>query len=235
MAKQKRSLFELSGTLGGITFVQTRKGTVVRSARGTVKEAVCNDSLQEQNHLNYLVNPAARLVNGFVKVYALSFKKSDLWQDMQSRMRKSGENNFAGVLQSLEGMEVNPKYPLGRIMPDAQVRVELAQGIVTLEVHYTCVFFNAVQADCYCYELVVLFANEECTLIDRVQINSGWLGLKDARENNATSFEMPVGAAYYVVLMKVEGGRKGIAIEEKPAMGVRVMKTGADADSNAEP
>jgi len=226
MAKQKRSLFEVSGTLGSITFVQTRKGTVVRRARGTVKDAECNDSLKEQGQLNYLVNPPARLVNNFVKSYALTFKKSDLWQDMQSRMRKSGGDNFASVLHCLEGLEVNPKYPLDRIMPDAQVRVEHAQGIMTMELHYTSFFFNAVPADCYCYEMVVLFANDECKLIDTVQINSGWLVFKDARQSNATSFEMPSGAAYYVVLLKVEGGRKGIAIEEKPAMGIRVMKAG---------
>ena len=225
MAKLQPGLVRISSTIGNMTFVQTKKGTYIRAPRGSKKAATCNDSLTRSYQRNHIVNPVVQLVHDVVKAYAPSFKKSDLWHDMNSRVRKCASDVFIDLLQQLEGVEVNPVYALGRISPAAMVEVQHGGGAITLRVHNRFVAFDAaLHADRMYCELPVIFADDEGKLIEVTMVHTGWMPLQQDMGVYETSFELPVTAKYCVVLMKIQAGKNGKEIEDKRAMGLKVMK-----------
>lgn len=232
MAKQKKGLFELSGTIGGITFVHTKRGTIVRRTRGSIKKAVCNERLQEECNRNGIVNSTARLVHDFIARYAKSFKQSNLWQQMQRSMRKSFTNNVYGLLQTLEGMEINPNYPMHKIAGQAEVLTETAEGIMTVEIRAgNLSFTNTLNVDCFYAEATLLFGDDEARLVETIQVNTDWLLLKNSTRAFITSFEIPAGSRNYALLLKVQGGKNEKAIEDKRTMAIRLMKVGGEITS----
>lgn len=228
MAKVKRALIHFSGTLGGITFVQGRYGAHVRAARGTHKPATINDSLEHQVSLNTIVARPAQLLLNFLKQYAPGFKKSDLWQDMMSLMRKRDSTDALQLLQTLEGMEVNPQYALHHALHSARLEVQVLKGVMTLTLtHHGQPYFKVPgDPDCYFTEIQVLFADEDLQLLETATINTGWIPLQQSNLRHETSFEVPVTAMYYVALVAVQAGRDGVPIEDKRAMGMAVMGVG---------
>jgi hypothetical protein len=228
MAKNKSGLFRISGTIGGITYVHTTDGGVVRAARGTYKEAVLNDDCKAQVNRNTIVNGAAKLVHDVVRVYAGIFKYAKLWQDMLKRVRKCVSDDLAALLETLEGLEINPKYTLPKILVAGDVTVQYGSGMMTVAVKYhpELNFEIAGTVDSYYLEFCVIFIDEDRVRIESAMINSGWRknGGKDARFE--TSFEIPPLTKHYVVILKVQGGVDEQEVEDKRAMGMQVVKTG---------
>src|SRR5687768_13754564 len=117
MAKQKRSLLGLSGTLAGLTFVQSNAyGEHVRLPRGTIKPAPVNKVLQQNADRATKVTAIARPLHQCFKDMGKDFIQRQLWQVMMNRMFTAKTTSVYELLLSLEGMELNKAYPLEKIM-----------------------------------------------------------------------------------------------------------------------
>lgn len=228
MAKNHALFFDPSGTIGGITFVRTRNGSHMRSPRGTFKKAECNNTLKAVNARNHIVNSAAKVVHDCIKAYERNFKQSNLWQVMVGRVRQSQRDDLLSLLKPLEGLEVNKDYALERIAPDTKVDVQTGNGVLTISLNalYNPWFDLPHDPRYYYYELHVLFINAKKTAIKTETINTGWIDMQQPRFVFEMAFEMPVMAAYYVVLLKVQGGDIKKAIEDHRSMGVKVVSVG---------
>ncbi len=228
MAKLNKGLINISGTLGGITLVQTRTGPVARARRGTHKPATCNEKLQRENKRNNIVNTPAKRVNDVLLAYAKDFKKSNLWSDLLSKVRQCSSDVFIDLLRTMEGTEANPRYPFSKILPCASAEVNVHKGVITLAMHLrgAPVFAMTQKPVQYCIEWHVLFIDDERAALPEETINSGWMDIAQPLQKFETSFEIPVMAKYYVVFAKVQGGKGEQFMEDRRAMGVRVMKVG---------
>lgn len=72
---------------------------------------VCNETVTAVYRRISIVNKPAQLVHHVIRAYAASFKKSDLWLKIVSRIRKCTSDVFIELLQQLE---VNPEHSLER-------------------------------------------------------------------------------------------------------------------------
>ena len=226
MAKQKPGLFELSGTLGGFTFVQTSKGTILRRPRGSVTPASCNKRFQQEINRNSVVTPPAQLVHNCIKQHAGRFKKSDLWQDIQSLMRKRCSEDYGELLSAVTRMEINPKCRVESMLTGLSTGVDRTDDVMTLTVINRGVHLAArLEPDAYCCEAFILFADEACRPVDTLQLQTGWV--KAAEPLQAiTSFAVPPVASYYMVLLKVICGRKNVVMDDLKATGLQVVSAG---------
>lgn len=227
MAKLNKGPLSLSGTLGNITFVNTRTGVNVRAPRGTYKEAECNEAYKKENSRNTIVNTPAKLVHDVFLLYK-HFKKSDLWQDILKLVRNRKTDVFFELLQTMQGLEANPRYKFSKILPLAVAEVSTQKGVMTLAMHHcdAPVFVMKYEPVQYCIEWHVLFIDNERIPLPIETINSKWIEIAQPLQKFETSFEVPVVAKYYVVFAKVLGGKGGAFVEDKRAMGVKVMKVG---------
>jgi hypothetical protein len=227
MARNGRSIFKFSGSLGDVTFVRTKKGTIVRARRGTHKEAEINDAYKAENGRNGVVNNAAKLVHDIVRVYAGPFKKGDLWQDMLSRIRKCKSDDLAPLLKTLEGLEVNPAYGLDKIVAPAQVEVQYGAGMMTLTLHHSDKLYFELPANpkSHYFELLALLITEDRYLAEVLTINTGWRKNGEDKQFEA-SFEIPPVTRHYVIILKVQGGDNEKPTPDMRAMGMRVAKVG---------
>jgi hypothetical protein len=82
------------------------------------------------------------------------------------------------------------------------------------------------QVPLYYLELCVLFIDEDRLLIERVEINTGWRENGGQEKRFETSFGIPAVTRHYVMLLTVQGSENETPVEDKRAMGMRVMKTG---------
>jgi hypothetical protein len=228
MAKAKFTLVDLSGTIGGLTFVRTRNGDFARAKRGTYTSVECNDSLKVQSSRTTLINDAAKLVHDLIKFYVKGFKKSNLWQEMLSLVRTSAANDLLSMLKPLEGLEAHGKYKISSINPGAVVNVTYVNGIMTMELMCSQEphFPLPDEPDCYYYELVVLFIDAAKCPMKTERMNTGWLNTKEPKLRFEMAFETPAEWKYYVVLLKAQAGCNEQEIADFRAMGMRVMKVG---------
>ncbi len=220
------SIFQVNGTVNGITFVKGKKGRHTRMARGTYTKAECNDILKAVSNRNSIVNGAARLPHDFIRAYASGFKQSDLWQVMLSRMRSCKTNDFLSLLQTLEGMEVNVLHRLEKIQPEIQVNVETNKEIVTISYKavYAPMFKLPQMPDCYYYVLHLMFVDGEYKPLPPLTLNTDWISMQEPRQNFELSFEIPGAAKYCMALLTIQGGIKNKRVEDFRTTGMQVVK-----------
>lgn len=229
MAKVKFDLQQISGTLGGVVFVKTKKGTHTRAPRGTYKPLVLARPYQKQIQINKPVNGTAKMVHDVIDTHHSEFKKSDIWQDMQRLLRKTKSNDRWRLLRKLQGLEANPRYQLTTLISTPRLEVECSQGIMTLTLKHTKKpsFRLSLGADCYFDEIYVVFGDEHCIPVQETAVvTSQWQDLNGPLLHHETSFEIPVTAIYYAILLAVQGGKGGTILVDKPAKGLKVMAVG---------
>lgn len=227
MAKNKSTFFDVSGCIEGFTFVRTRKGKYVRRARGTYKEAACNDKLKSVYKRNGVVNHAAKLLHDAVKTYAPDFKQSNLWQVILKRVRTGKADDLLSLLAPLKGLEIHTRHTLKKLS-DAECEVAVDNNVMTYSVRAKCDpdFKDSLRADSYYYELCTLFIDAAGKSLDMETVNSGWLDVAHPKALFEISFEAPAEARYYVVVLKMQGGSGGEDIIDIRATGMRVDAVG---------
>jgi hypothetical protein len=227
MAKNKSPIFDFQGTLGNVVFVNGPKRKYLRVPKGTYKPIPESIALTNQNSRNSIVNAAAKPLNDFLKEQVPDFKKSDLWGDMLKRIRSCKEDNYALLLQTLQGLEVNPAYAL-RNITRAQLQVLHADGTITLKLIDDVIApkFKMKEADGYCYVTHVLFIRDNKKTIDVMHVQGQVYPLKERFVSSEISFPVPAEAKYYLALLEIRA-----CIANEPTIlfggrGMAVMKAG---------
>ena len=131
MAKSK-STHDLQGTLGGLTFVNSRTyGKHVRSARGTKKKAKVNKAFKEQSRTLVRANVPAKIVRDAIKLYLEDIPGGTLWKRLVSIFNK--QLNTEGIVDfsKLTNLEVNKDHPFdGFLATDVAVNPDKDNDII---------------------------------------------------------------------------------------------------------
>ncbi len=111
MAKT-RSIIEFSGTLSGITFVDSKTyGAHARAKRGTYKPIGLNQGMKESAAVQTQVNLMAKVIFDAVKDFTPGFKDGKLWARLLSVFRQQHKAGKSYSYHDLNTMEMRSDYP----------------------------------------------------------------------------------------------------------------------------
>lgn len=228
MAKNKQTLFPLSGTLAGLTFVHsTTYGPHVRRARGTVNPAPVNKSLQQNaSRAPRITALGAPLLQCF-KEMGGSFVQRGLWQVMMKRMFSATGVSVGGLLRSLEGLELNKDYPLDKLvgeLPALKLSAKAATIAVELTVPGRAKFGRGLKLGSYRYELFITWVNGKGDRLEGDVQHTEWLPFAGEAVKYNFKFRKEGWAKYLLVVVKLQGGNKGEPDARLGAVAMRVMK-----------
>ena len=229
MAKNKASFLQLQGTIGGLTFVQSKTyGYHSRLPRGTHKAAKLNGVLKQNSAATLKVNGAASPLLQEMKACYGSFAQSSLWQRMVGRMFKAASTAVNDLLFSLKGMELHERHPLSRLMqpPLLEIACPKKELRVDLIMQSHCFFSKTVTQDGYCYELRVVWFDGKASRCESEAVETEWIQEQDAFPQYELVFEKPAWASHYVLVLKVQAGKEEIPVESFDAMAVQVVGSG---------
>lgn len=227
MAKNINPIIRLQGSFQNMVFVKSKAyGDHVRSVRGSKKAAAINETLQAHADKTAVINNAAKKVHDLLKVYAGNFKESLLWQQLLSRMRKSLSHEFDALLQSLNGLEINSKYPLKRFgkIPVAAIEVKRQKLLLTFQC-YTQPFIKN-NTDCYYYEACVLFFSSKKESDCYLTTQTTWIKINEQPATWLFEFEIPARTKYYLVCLKMQSGIAEVEQVTMGSMGIGVVNSG---------
>ncbi|MCU7547554.1 hypothetical protein OCK74_00435 [Chitinophagaceae bacterium LB-8] len=229
MAKIVPSLISLQGTLYDVTHVNSKSYPAhTRAVRGTYKRAICNSVLEQNSMLTSLLNKAAKPVHDALKQLAGPFKQRDLWQQLLSRMRSASSPTLSGLYRTLESLEINKAYPLGRRVPVPQVVVRSDKEglILNMTAIGHPVFGKKVKAEQYCYELFVLWMNKDGQLCGIEHTGTEWIQLSAPVPICEFWIDHPTDGQYYILCLKLQAGQAEKEVESFAGMGMRIVGTG---------
>lgn len=111
MAKT-RSIIKFSGTLSGLTFVDSKTyGAHARAKRGTYKPVSLNQGMKESGAAQKQVNLIAKVIFDAVKGFAPGFKDGKLWTRLLSVFRQQHKAGKSYSYHDLNTMEARNEYP----------------------------------------------------------------------------------------------------------------------------
>jgi hypothetical protein len=228
MAKTPQALFPLSGTLAGLTFVQSGTyGNHVRRARGTVKPAPVNKVLRQNAGRAGKITDLAKPLLQCFKEMGGSFIQRGLWQVIMKRMFKAGSTSVNELLLSLEGLELNKTYPvekiLGTVLP-VKVSVKNTRVNVQLAPFPKPVFHDGRKIDSYRCEVFVTWIDSKGSRLEGEAANTKWIELQADAGKLSFNFTKDKWAKYMLIVLKIEGGLKGKPDGNLAGMGMRVVK-----------
>jgi hypothetical protein len=228
MAKNKQTLFPLSGTLAGLTFVHSATyGAHVRRARGTVNPAPVNKSLQQNaSRAPRITALGAPLLQCF-KEMGGSFVQRGLWQVMMKRMFSATGVTVDGLLRSLEGLELNKDYPLDKlvgVLPALKLSAKAATIAIELKGTGKVKFARGLKMDSYRYELFVTWVNSKGDRLEGDVQQTEWLPVAGDAMRFNFKFRKEGWAKYMLVVVKLQGGNKAEPDARLGAVAMRVMK-----------
>lgn len=111
MAKT-RSIIKFSGTLSGITFVDSKTyGAHARAKRGTYKPISLNQGMKESGAVQKQVNLIAKVIFDAVKDFVPGFKDGKLWARLLSVFRQQQKAGKSYSYHDFNTMEMRSDYP----------------------------------------------------------------------------------------------------------------------------
>jgi hypothetical protein len=211
MAKIERGLIRLQGTIHDLTFVNSKAYRAhVRAPRGTYRKAKCNAALTRNFQRTAVLVRTAKPVFEALKETGKDCRESFLWQHIMSRFRKCESNQPVRLLQMLEGLELNRKYPLlplfdGSLKVTTVTEEKKILVTITADCHPSALkkvtdYRFAVQL-LYCYESRKVFSSESQF--------TDWISMNDKAA--APSFSFPERTALCcLVCMRLEARKAGV-------------------------
>jgi len=110
-----RSILNLSGTLSGMTFVDSKAyGAHARAKRGTYKPVILAEGMKESAAVQTQVNLMAKVIFDAVNHFMPGFKDGKLWSRLLSVFRQQKKTGKAYNYGSLNSMEMRVDYPISK-------------------------------------------------------------------------------------------------------------------------
>jgi len=229
MAKTKNALIKLSGTLYDVTFVDSKAyGKHARSPRGTHKKAEINAVLLENSRKTDVINNTAQVIHDHFKDIGHGFKEGRLWQALLSCFFTAPTTSLADLYTSIQGLELNRKYPLNRLVLVPQLSVYVRKGKLrlNLEPQHHPHFSKQLEVDGYFYTVHLLYLDSKGEAIDTDGIETEWVHFTDEVPFYELSFDVPLKICYYILVLEVVAGYKQVPLDVFPAKGMRVLAAG---------
>ena len=209
-----------------VTVKSRAYGIHTRAARGSKTPVKLNDSFAEYNARTTAVNAVAKRVHDLLKVCSAGFKEKMLWQAMLSLMRKAMTDDVTKLLPALNGMELNPKYPLQRFARPFLLPVENREG--KLVVRLKDIMRPRVKSKDtqYGYELFLLLLGKKTAADTIIQASTGWMGIEVASGEMVFTYTLPEKMKHYVLCLHFMTGNDGEATSTLASRGMRVAGAG---------
>ena len=223
------SIIQISGKVDDHVHVNSKHGHLVRKApKKSARKKEETALVQQYNRTGMLNNLAADL-NRIIGAYSDTLKPSGFYQALQKRFRKEPLNNRFLLLKRLEGMEVNPTYPLNNLGgADASVDAVKKEIIVRLDVNLRpSQYCGRYKANCYAYEVSLLCWNKNDGLATHARQYSEWIYLKDGLPEFEFPFARPAGTVHWLLCLKQQLGRNEEAIEIFRGKGMQIVAAGS--------
>jgi hypothetical protein len=222
------SIIQISGKLNDMVHVNSKHGHLLRDAPKNDNKKKEPALVQQYNRTGMLNNLAADL-NRIIRAYAGALKPSGFYQAIQKRFRKEPLNNRFLLLKQLEGMEVNPAYPLNKLGGvDATVDAVKKEIIVRLDVSLRpSKYCGRHKVNCYAYEVSLLCWNKSDGLATHARQYSEWINISDGLPEFEFLFARPAGTVHWLLCVKQQLGRNEEAIGTFRAEGMQIVAAGS--------
>ncbi len=201
-------------------------GVHTRASRGSQTPVKLNDAFREHVSKTAAVNGTAKRVHDLLKVAGAGFKEAMLWQKMLSRMRKGASDSVEDLLITLEGMELNEKYPLrrftGRVLPQVKPGKDtLAVSLPALSPTYNK--SSDTQYGCELWLLALGKKEKDDALLKRESV---WMDKEAAPKEIEFVFAMPAKMKHYLLCLHFMSGNEGKATGTLASRGMGVVGVG---------
>jgi hypothetical protein len=209
-----------------ITVHSRAYGEHTRAARGSIKPAVLNDALITKGRALSIINRLGSEVHYLLKQYAGFFKESMFWQKMLSRMHGANDTCIASLLNSLEGLELNSRYPLRRFGMPPFITATSRKNYITIQLRneHTLHFNN--KAATYRYDVIVLFFSAKGKAVNSAMMSSKWFKTGEAAGIIPFDAEVPKSSKLYVICLRIHAGKADNPLNELGSQGMCIEQTG---------
>ena len=133
--KTKRGLVKLQGTIAGLSFINNKTyGAYVRVARGTHRKAGINSVLKANSKNAAVITGIGSPILKQLKALEPGFIPGELWSRMMGCMYKAKSSLTKDLLDSINGMEINERYPFAKLFTALpSLEVSKKKGRLTIE------------------------------------------------------------------------------------------------------
>ena len=203
-----------------------RYGPYMRKAvePGTKKD---EPALKKEYSRTGFLNNLASEINAAIKEHCGALKSSRFYEQLLSKFRKEPVNNRLLLLQTIKGMEVNDSYPFAKhgVMEflcegdKKGLRVQLK-----VKAHPRVVKKGD---NCYSFEVLLLTWGRKVKTTEVDCQYSEWVYQKKERPVFDFYFKRPDEAVHWLVAVRINLGKDGIATELLAADGMQVIDSGS--------
>lgn len=208
----------VSGKLGETVYANTKHGLVARKAPkgGFTKD---QPAFTGQKEKAAYVSPLAKEINDVVKEYNARFKSRQFWSEMLSNLRREKLNDRFLLLKTLEGMEINPDYPLKKINGSLlTVKKHKKSVVVRLDIQKHP-DEGQYKANCYDYQ-AFLFSWDSTKKPAIVQVQlSEWISMDLNNPEVNFQFKKIHGLTHWLLIL-----RQRLAVDHKDKRGIRYVE-----------
>ncbi len=220
---------DMTGTLAGMTFVNSKRyKNHARCARGTHKEAVLNEAMEQSSERLASANKPAKVIFDAVRN---DHKSGGLWTKLLSIFRKQMKAGLPFDVSALKDLECHEEHKLDKLIgySACQLAVEVADGqlaiAVTMQEHPSWKKKEYING--YQVTITVVYPDFENWSFIKETVYGPVTDLnKDKPEPLQLTVPAPPTTTTYVVFMTVTGCIKGEPAKEEHLKGMRVMDTG---------
>lgn len=229
MAKTQ-SIINVSGKLGDKVYVNGRHGRYVRNApaKGLKKDEA---ALKEQYSNTAFINNLASQVWRALKVHAVNFAATETYTRMLKLFRRAakGQCDRWTMLRHLEGLEVNPLYPLQK---HGVLNWQIHPGKKSFKVDLQVAMHppgkvGVHKVDCYYYELVALVWDKSKRPPVSITNETEWIDREGGRPGFRVPLPLPVDAKHWLLFIHLWLGKQGKAIDVRATEGMQCVAAGS--------
>lgn len=228
MAKKKKSIIGLRGTLNGETHVQSKRyGEHVRAPRGTYKKAKMNKKCVAVRKQVHKSNRPAQQIHGTLRPYSVNFKDGGFWARLVSVFHEYYNTHRKFDFKVIENMEVHEDYRLEQYL-NLRVSVSGEASRLQVTLTYGChpVFERAHYINGYCFTVIAIYPDlrKKAALVESML--SPVISMKGEETEQSFALPLPKTAKEFVVCVKLEGTEDGRVVPGYPTKGMRIVKVG---------
>jgi hypothetical protein len=222
------SLFEISGTMGNITFVKSKAyGNHFRRKRGTNKPAVVNDSFRESSAELKASTPFAKLIKDSFNPYLFNFKDGTLWTRLRSFFRKQLRANSQVDYKELNDFQFHKEHSLNSLL---QGKVGISAAVTEEELSITLElrghpYFPVHYINAYCLTLAVAAISADSTTTQTWDHMFPVTMLTDKEiGQRVLCFPVSKEMKTFIICLKCDGYKDAVIMNNVRTKGMAILK-----------
>jgi hypothetical protein len=223
------SIFELSGTMGNMTFVDSRAyDKHVRSRRGTHKPAVVNDSFRKSSdELGTAIPFSQRIKNSF-NPYLTNFKDGTLWMRLVSFFRKQLRTGDKIDYRQLEGFQFHKKHSLDSLLRGKiGISASVSDGELSISIQLRGhPYFPVNYINAYCITLAVVSISADGITTETWDHVFPVTMMIAGQEMGEQILRFPAGLEMktFIICLKCDGYQDAVIMNNARTKGMAVLK-----------